>query len=271
VGYERRYNPALNFNDKDAFTAHMQDEQPVKPANIANIVATNQGHLPLTMEMPHAKPLHTAEVQALMAGGAVVIDTRSSSEFGAGHIPGAYNVHLSSGEFEQRVGWVTELDAPLILCTNTAEEAQQAIYNMAFIALDSRVVGFLDGGLDAWLAAGQHIVHLPQLDVFELEQRLTSNGLKVLDVRETDEWIEGHIQDSISLSFKLIPTRLDALGLDPGKPLAITCQTGKRFSTAASMLLREGYTDLYNIIGGMTAWESAEMKMVEGLGTAVRL
>ena len=247
----------------------MQDEQPVKPANIANIVATNQGHLPLTMATPQAAPLSAAAVQKQMAAGAVVIDTRSSAEFGTGHIPGAYNVHLSSGEFEQRVGWVTDLDAPLILCTNTDEEAQQAIYNMAFIALDPRVVGYLDGGLDAWLGAGQHIAHLPQLDVFELQGRLGSNGLRVLDVRETDEWVEGHIQGSYSLSFKLIPTRLERLRLDPAQPLAITCQTGKRSSTAASMLLREGFTNLYNVIGGMTAWESAGMEMAIGLNTAV--
>jgi hydroxyacylglutathione hydrolase len=247
----------------------MQDEQPVKPANIANIVATNQGHLPLTMATPRAAPLSVTAIQEHMAAGAVVIDSRSSAEFGAGHIPGAYNVHLSSGEFEQRIGWITDLDAPLILCTNTAEEAQRAIYNMAFIALDPRVVGYLDGGLEAWLSAGQHIAHLPQLDVFELQGRLGSNGLKVLDVRETDEWVEGHIRDSLSLSFKLIPTRLEKLHLDPAQALAITCQTGKRSSTAASMLLREGFTNLYNVIGGMTAWESAGMEMVNGVNTAV--
>lgn len=269
MGYERRYNPALNYDDKAAFTAYMQDEQPVKPANIANIVATNQGHLPLTMETPRAKPLGIAEVQALMSEGAVVIDTRSSAEFGAGHIPGAYNVHLSSGEFEQRVGWVTDLDAPLILCTNTDDEAQRAIYNMAFIALDPRVVGYVDGGLDAWLAAGEHVRHVSQLDVFELNERLGGNGLRVLDVRETDEWVEGHIEGSLSLSFKLIPTKLSALGLNPRQPLALTCQTGKRSSTAASMLLREGFTELYNVSGGMTAWENADLEMVDGLGTAV--
>ena len=45
----------------------MQEEQPVKPANIANIVATNQGLLPLTMEMPVAAPLSVAQVEELMA------------------------------------------------------------------------------------------------------------------------------------------------------------------------------------------------------------
>ena len=143
----------------------MQEEQPVKPANIANIVATNQGHAaPDDGRSPRRAPLTAARVEELMRRWAVVVDTRSSAEFGVGHIPGAYHAHLSSGEFEQRVGWVTPLDAPLILVTNSDEEAQRAIYNMAFIALDTRVIGYLDGGMDAWMGAGKALQTLPQMD-----------------------------------------------------------------------------------------------------------
>lgn len=236
----------------------MQEEQPVKPANIANIVATNQGLLPLMMEMPVAAPLSVAQVEELMAEGHIIVDTRSSPEFGVGHIPGAYHAHLSSPEFEQRVGWVTPLDTPVILIANDEEEAQRAIYNMAFIALDGRVTGYLDGGMTAWMDAGKAMATLPQLDVYALRDRLSSNGLQVLDVREDDEYDEGHIEIAKNLSFKLIPTQLDSLGLNPGVPMAITCATGKRSSTAASLLLREGFSELYNVTGGMAAWESAD-------------
>jgi hydroxyacylglutathione hydrolase len=78
-----------------------------------------------------------------------------------------------------------------------------------------------------------------------------------LDVREDDEYDEGHIEVAKNLSFKRIPTQLDSLGLNKEKPLAITCATGKRSSTAASLLLRQGFKELYNVTGGMTAWESA--------------
>ncbi|MFN2124082.1 MAG: rhodanese-like domain-containing protein [Candidatus Promineifilaceae bacterium] len=235
----------------------MQDEQPVKPANIANIVATNQGKLPLTMEIPKAQPLTVTQVEDLMAEGHIVVDTRSSADFGVGHIPRAYHAHLSSPEFEQRVGWVTPLDTPIILVTNHDKDAQHAIYNMAFIALNTRVTGYLDGGMTAWMDAGKVTESLPQMDVFTLSDRLSSNGLQVLDVREDDEYDEGHIEVAKNLSFKRIPTQLDSLGLNKEKPLAITCATGKRSSTAASLLLRQGFKELYNVTGGMTAWESA--------------
>jgi hydroxyacylglutathione hydrolase len=249
----------------------MQEEQPVKPANIANIVATNQGRLPLTMENPVAEPLSAEEVAVLMEQGHVIVDARSSAEFGSGHIPGAYHAHLSSPEFEQRVGWVTPLDVPIILVTNDDEEAQKAIFSMAFIALDTRVAGYLDGGMEAWMHAGKSMSTLPQMDVYTLRERLASNGMVVLDVREEDEWTEGHIPGSYSLSFKLIPTRLDELGLNPEKTVAVTCATGKRSSTAASLLKRKGFSSLYNVTGGMEAWESAGFEMIDGVAAGVKL
>ena len=71
----------------------MQDEQPLKPANILNIVATNQGKRPLTStEYPIAKALTPQQVDALIEEGHIVVDARSSAEFGAGHIVGSYNM-----------------------------------------------------------------------------------------------------------------------------------------------------------------------------------
>lgn len=250
----------------------MQDDQPVKPANILNIVATNQGKRPLTRETPKAKPLTAASVQELMAAGHIVIDTRSSAEFGAGHIPGAINVQLSGSEFEQRVGWMTPDDAPLILLTGADEEAQDAIFKMAFIALDSQVAGYLAGGLEAWQAAGQKVATVPQIDVHSLQQRLTVNGLQVLDVRDEEEWDEGHIEGAHLMPYTRLvpqldfPAQLDNLPFDKGQSIAITCATGKRSSTAVSVMLRAGFTQLYNVTGGMEAWKNAGFQMLDGAG-----
>ena len=255
----------------------MQEEQPVKPANIANIVATNQGLLPLTMEKPFAEPLSVDQVEELMSAGVIIVDTRSSPEFGVGHIPGAYHAHLSSPEFEQRVGWVTPDDAPVILVTNNAAEAQRCIYNMAFVALDTRVSGFLDGGMDAWMGAGNAIQTTQQIDVHTLQRKLSENGLQVLDVREDDEWDEGHIQGAhymayTSLTSQLdIPAKIDQLAVNYEQPLAVTCATGKRSSTAVSMLLRHGYKEVYNVTGGMEAWENAGFKMLDGAGNVCNI
>ncbi|GAB4273514.1 MAG: hypothetical protein Kow0080_21050 [Candidatus Promineifilaceae bacterium] len=254
--------------------AYMQDDQPLKPANILNIVATNQGKRPLTLETPKAKPLSPAKVKELMAQGYAIVDARSSAEFGAGHIPGAYNIQLSSAEFEQRVGWMVPDNTPIILVTDTTENAQKAIFNMAFIALDSFVTGYLDGGMDAWLEAGEPVQTVPQIDVHTLHQRLLANGLQVLDVREDDEWDEGHIEQAHFMPYTHLvpqltfPAQLDKLKLAPEQSIAVTCATGKRSSTAVSVLLQKGFKQLYNVTGGMEAWKKAGLPMVDGEGNA---
>lgn len=255
----------------------MREEQPVKPANILNIVDTNQGKRPLTRQMPSAEPLDPGQVAHLMAAGHIIVDTRSSAEFGAGHIPGAYNVQMETSEFEQRVGWVTPADAPIILVTNNAAQAQQCIYNMAFIALDSRVSGYLHGGIEAWMGAGNLIQTTPQMDVHTLQRKLSENGLQVLDVREDDEWDEGHIEGAHFMPYTSlvpqldIPAQIDNLAVSHDQHLAVTCATGKRSSTAVSLLLRHGYDNVYNITGGMEAWQNAGFKMLDGAGNVCNI
>ncbi len=255
----------------------MDDDQPVKPANILNIVATNQGKRPLTKYYPKAEPLSVKQAKEMMAEGAFVIDTRDSAEFGAGHIPGAINVQLSSGEFEQRVGWMTPDDARFILVTGKDAEAQTAIYKMAFIALESNVSGYLQGGMEAWMSTGEATVIVPQVDVHTLQQRLTQNGLQVLDVRDSEEWDEGHIEQAHFMPYTSLVSQLDIpaqiykLPFDKEQSIAVTCATGKRSSTAISIMRREGYSKVYNVTGGMEAWKSAGFPMLDGEGNVCNI
>jgi hydroxyacylglutathione hydrolase len=251
----------------------MQDDQPVKPANILNIVAINQGKRPLTPYTPTPNPhsLSPNQVEERMPTHAIV-DARESADYGAGHIPGAYNVQLSSSEFEQRVGWVVPDNTPIILVTETAEDAQTALYKMAFIGLDQSVVGYLEGGTEAWMAAGKPMASVPQMDVHTLREKLSRNGLCVLDVRSRDEWDEGHIEGAHRMRYTdmapqlEIPAQINKLPFDHDDPIAVTCATGMRSSTAISMLRRHGYRNLHNVTGGMSAWEQAGFPMLDGEG-----
>jgi len=252
----------------------MDEDQPIKPANILNIVAINQGKRELTRGIPKARPLSPEDVERLLAEGHYLIDTRSSPAWGGGHIEGSINVQMSSAEFEQRVGWVVPDDSPIVLLTDSEEQAQRCIYNMGFIGLDPFVAGFLEGGLSAWMNSGRPVQTTPQLDVFTLSRHLSENGMRVLDVREQDEWDDGHIEGSVLMPYTHLapqlgtPPRFDELGLDKDASIAVTCATAKRSSTAIGLLLREGYTRLYNLTGGMEAWSHAHLPMVDKAGVA---
>jgi len=255
----------------------MDEDQPVKPANILNIVAINQGKREETRGTPGAVPLSPLRVKELLEHGHHLVDARSAAAFGAGHIEGSYNVQQSSSEFEQRVGWVVPDDAPIVLLTDSDALARKALYDMAFIGMDQSVAGYVDGGIDAWMNAGLPVEVTPQMDVYTLHERIQRNGIRILDVRGQDEWDDGHIEPAFlmpytSLAQQLaIPPQFDKLPFDKGETIAVTCHTGKRSSTAISLLLREGYTGLHNVTGGMEAWGRAKLPMVDAQGQACSL
>ena len=98
---------------------------------------------------------------------------------------------------------------------------------------------------------------LPQIGVGELRRRREEDHLQVLDVREESEWSQGHIQGAHHMNFKHLPSRLEELRLGREDRIAVICGTGMRSSTACSVLLRNGFTNLLNVTGGMSAWRQA--------------
>lgn len=255
----------------------MRDDQPVKPANILNIVASNQGKFPVVASnAPTAPSLTPAKVQELMDAGTYVVDTRSPAEYGAGHIPGSINIQMSSSEFEQRVGWILPDDSRIILVTETAAQAHTCMYNMAFIAMAGFVDGYLEDGIDQWLAAGLPTETISQLSVQRLEVRL-GEGIQLLDARDSDEWDEGHILGAVGMSYTSlvpqldIPARIDELPFDKTQPVAVICATGKRSSTAIGVLRWHGYAKLYNVTGGMEAWQNAKHQMIDSEGQICKI
>lgn len=267
IGYELRNNPALKFKDRAAFVRFMNADQPVRPANIVNIVAINQGLRTLTMEEPSAAALDPKAFADAQARGAIVIDSRPSAAFGAAHIRDSLNVHLTSPEFEQRVGWVTPLDVPLLLVVDSDDLMPRAMHALAFVGLDARVRGYLQGGIEAWRKAGLPTSAVDQISVDELRGRLAEgDGLRVLDVREAAEWNAGHVEGAHLQSYRQLEQRIGELPFTRDTPVAVICHSGSRSSTAASMLRRHGFTRVANVTGGMATWKQAGFPMVDAAG-----
>ncbi len=244
----------------------MNEGQPSRPANVLNIVAINQGKQPLSMRLPHVQPRQPEEVARMIEQGVLIVDARSPAEFGSAHIPGAINIQLASPEFEQRVGWVLPEGRDFILVLADEHLARRAVHNLAFIGLERRVAGFLDGCMEAWLDAGLPYRSVPQITVRQLYERLQHNNLKVLDVRERSEWEEGHIAGAQQMSYKQLRTGLESLDLSPQDQVAVICAGGYRSSTATGILLQHGFENVLNVTGGMTAWRAAKLPMLDGQG-----
>ena len=236
----------------------MVEGQPSRPANIENIVAINQGRLPLSMAVPEVPSFGAKEAASFLKENPSwrVLDTRESAAFGKGYIPGAINVQLSSPEFEQRIGWVFGLESPILLLAARKSDVLLALNKMVFLGLEQRVKGSITGGMKGWLSEKLPHLKVPQVSVKELRGNNQENGTawRIVDVREEEEWNEGHIEGAVHMNFKSMGPAVSKFPFIRTDSLALICASGMRGSTAASLLRLHGFGDVRNVTGGMDAW-----------------
>ncbi len=278
IGYEKRFNEALQQPDETSFIEFVLKDQPAIPAYYRRMRPVNQDGPAVLGNFPGLKPLTPAEVINLMDEGYLLIDTRSPASFGGGHIEGSYNIG-QGGSFTTWVGSVVGLDKPLIflLAETTPQNLKEIVNQLVRIGYENVLFGYLVGGFESWLAAGLPIVHLPQISVKELEAELKGAGAgsqaqnpdrqvrNVLDVRSDMEWAAGHIEGAVHVPGGELEAKLEQgqLTLEKAQSLAVICGSGYRSSVAASILQRHGFSDLQNTMGGMSAWTAAKLPTVK--------
>jgi len=256
IGQQRKFNYALQPMTKDEFVTMMTTDLPEAPAYFAKDAEINRdGAQPLENLSPPAD-LTPSQVASAAQQGAVILDTRSAAEFGAGHVPRSLNIGLD-GQFASWAGSLIPLNSQIVIVAESTKRVSEAQVRMARVGLEN-VIGFLDGGVGAWAKAGFEVAAVPQISVGELKELIeTRADLQVVDVRRQAEFQSGHAPRAITAPLAKLREILPSLKLDPSKPAAIICAGGYRSSAATSILQQHGFTDLLNVTGGTTAWIKA--------------
>jgi rhodanese-related sulfurtransferase len=96
---------------------------------------------------------------------------------------------------------------------------------------------------------------IKQITVAEAKQALDGRDLQFIDVRTEEEYASGHAVKAAH--FPLDALEKDLALLDKNKPVYVICQTGRRSQKGAEILKKAGFTDIYNIQGGTSAWTEA--------------
>jgi glyoxylase-like metal-dependent hydrolase (beta-lactamase superfamily II)/rhodanese-related sulfurtransferase len=259
IGFERRFNSALQAADAEDFVRRLMTGLPPKPPNFDRIIARNRAQAVPLSGSP--RPLSAAQVREAIEKGAWVLDVRSPEEHGQGHIPGAINVWIESPQFANRAGLFAMPDAPVVLVVASPTDLERAVQGLGRIGLDA-VAGTLQWGMTEWKSQGLPLDTVPQISVHDLAtMRDERPDLVVIDVRELFEWDEGHIDGALHLPMSEALVRKDLV--PEGRPKAVLCAGGLRSSTVISALARAGLTDWYNVIGGMTAWQKGGYSTVK--------
>jgi rhodanese-related sulfurtransferase/glyoxylase-like metal-dependent hydrolase (beta-lactamase superfamily II) len=255
IGEQRTSNYALQPMPKDAFIKMMTTDLPEVPQYFPIDVDINrQGAGPLA-ERPLVKPLSALDVDEQARAGAIVLDVRDAASYGAGHVPGSFNVALQ-GQFASWAGTLIAASRPLVIVADEAAHAQEAVTRLARVGLEN-VVGYLDGGIAEWDKAGLQVGERPQVSVRELHAWLDEqgSGVRVLDVRRPGEYDAGHVPGAVSIPLDLLERALERV--PRASPLAVICAGGYRSSAATAVLERHGFTDVVNVVGGTNAWVAA--------------
>jgi glyoxylase-like metal-dependent hydrolase (beta-lactamase superfamily II)/rhodanese-related sulfurtransferase len=235
IGFERRFNPALQGELAD-FVAGALTAQPPRPPNMERIVELNRG------ELVGAQP-PLARVESLPEG-AIVLDVRATDDFAAGHRPGAVGIPVSGSSFATKAAFVLP-ELPVVLHAADEAEATRAARSLHAVALFS-TVGWQEGG-------GAERLEPVSLD--ELERLLADDAIELLDVREADERDNAHIPGSRHLPYRTARAAAEA-GLLNGRPMVTICESGPRAAVAASVLQSAGLDARPVLDGGLTDWRA---------------
>lgn len=252
IGAEKIGNYAFQHDERDAFISAVMDDMPDPPAYYPEMKKVNKAGAVLMDELSAPRPLSGEDLREAMSGGAMVIDTRTFTDFGAGHIPGAIFTGYGPN-FHTWMGWIAPYDRDLILVGGDDALTDDILTALRQIGLD-RVVGYLQGGMSAWDGETRT---LPQVDVRSLKEY--RGDYQVLDVRSPGEWQSGHIEDAHHVPANKIVRGETPEQASSEKPIAVICGSGYRSSVVSSMLLARGMTNIVNVPGGMTAWNDADL------------
>lgn len=103
--------------------------------------------------------------------------------------------------------------------------------------------------------------YLKRLRPFEVVQKMNHDDAVILDVRTEDEYKDGYIANSVHLPLGQLKSRVSDLNPYKEQPIIVCCRTGNRSSQAAVILKKQGFGDLYNLVGGIVAWRDANLPL----------
>jgi glyoxylase-like metal-dependent hydrolase (beta-lactamase superfamily II)/rhodanese-related sulfurtransferase len=250
IGVQRRYNYALQPMTRDEFVGVVTADQPDSPAYFTYDAVLNAKERP-TLDQALAeglKPLSLDEVHELAGRGAQLLDTRVSAGYEGAHLAGSVNIGLD-GSYATWSGTLLDQNLPIVIIA-APDRVVESATRLGRIGFDN-VAGYLEDGM---LAAES------RPDLIERTERITAGTLAellaepdppfVLDVRAESEVGDVSVEGSVNIPLSRLLGHLDELPRD--RPIVVHCSSGYRSSTAASLLLRAGFEQVADLVGGLS-------------------
>lgn len=250
LGYERRrawWAKLLQTDDEERFVREILADQPEPPAYFARMKQLNRDGMPLLGRLPQPPLLTPDTFHQRMREGATLVDTRDKFAFAGGHLPGAMNIPAGR-QFSTWAGWLLPYEKPLVLLA-PPEQIETLVRQLIRVGLD-QIVGYIPT-LEGYAPAELETVR--QLTAAEAHALWQRGEAVILDVRGASEYKEAHIPGALNIHAGRVLQSMEQIPRD--QPVIVHCLSGDRSSIAISALMAHGYTNLFNLTGGILAWQ----------------
>jgi rhodanese-related sulfurtransferase len=124
------------------------------------------------------------------------------------------------------------------------------------------LIAAVSGGMLLWPIVSQRAAG-PAVSTLEATQLINRKDALVLDVRSGDEYARGHILNARSMPSAQLPGRVDELQKFKTRPIILTCQNGTAAGATCATLRRAGFSEVYLLSGGVSAWEQAGLPVAK--------
>lgn len=250
LGNQKRTNYALDPKlSKEEFIEILLNGLTTPPVYFPqNVLMNIRGYESLDDVLHRAlKPLSIEAFEAAAnETGALVLDTRNSTEFAKAFIPNSVNIGID-GNFAQWVGeMIPDVRQPILLVTDPGREEECAV-RLSRVGYDN-TLGYLNGGFQTWLAAGKEIDETSRITAEKLAVELSDKKSTIIDVRKKSEFDSEHVVNSINIPLNQINENLSSFPKD--SHFTIICAGGYRSMIAASILRQRGWNNFSDVEGG---------------------
>lgn len=259
VGYERRFNWAFGYEVEDAFVAAVLEGQPEPPPYFATMKRVNKAGPSFLSEQGQLKRLSQERLAHALDASMLVVDTRATDAFAAGHIPGTINIPLDDG-FLNWAGWLLPYEQPFALIGDEARAAE-ARAQLQLIGLDEAAGYWPIGVLDGWTHMGSSLAKVERIAPAGLMTLPARHEVMVIDVRAASEYAAGHIDGARNIPLGNLERMLGEM--PPDEPVVVYCQSGMRSMVAASILQRHGRQRVRDLAGGFEQWRLFDKRVAD--------
>jgi rhodanese-related sulfurtransferase len=122
-------------------------------------------------------------------------------------------------------------------------------------------IAVFSGIMLLWSLFGNRFRGVKEVNSAAALQLINHKDAIILDVREPNEYNAGHVLNSKLIPLGKLKERMSELEKFKGQPVVVMCRSGNRSGTACFLLGKQGFTQAYNLAGGIQAWQKNNLPL----------